>query len=145
MIEDADGDIQATELGQLEQSHLTPHLFGVDPRAHRATYLARDSSSPTDGARAMRSRVDPAEVPEKNGRGDHTHRHGSRTVRLSNLDLRQTIVSAAFFAQRASARWRVRRQNLYRSEGRLDRSGLSAAQHRGGAWLLDGHCADEAD
>jgi len=26
---------------------------------------------------------------------------------LSNLDLRQTIVSAAFFAQRAPARWRV--------------------------------------
>jgi hypothetical protein len=65
MIEDADGDIQATELGQLEQSHLTPHLFGVDPRAHRATYLAWDSSSPTDGARAMRSRVNPAEVSLK--------------------------------------------------------------------------------
>jgi hypothetical protein len=38
MIEDADGDIQATELGQLVESHLTPQLFGLDPRAHRATH-----------------------------------------------------------------------------------------------------------
>ena len=28
MIENADGDIQATELGQLAESHLTLHLVG---------------------------------------------------------------------------------------------------------------------